>query len=96
MDESRRRAQNVPPVPAPPNTYTPPPLPVRAFAAMTAAARFALGGLRVLSNEDQRARAAVCDGCPHRKGDQCTACGCVLSIKTWMPAEPCPHDLWPK
>lgn len=81
--------------PAPPTNYTPPSLPSRAFAAMSAAARFALGGFRVLSNEDQQARARVCETCPRRSGDQCTACGCVLSIKTWMPGEHCPQNLWP-
>ena len=75
---------------------SPPPLPARVWSAMSAAARFALGGFRVLSADEQAARAAVCEGCPNRKGDQCTACGCVLSIKTWMPAEHCPRDLWPK
>jgi hypothetical protein len=82
--------------PAPPPGHTPPSLAAQAFTAMTAAARFALGGFRVLSNEAQAARAQVCEGCPYRRGDQCTACGCTLSIKTWMPAEHCPHDLWPK
>ena len=81
--------------PAPPPNQSPPPLTVQAFTAMTAAARFMLGGFRVLPSDEQQRRAAVCEGCPYRKGDQCTACGCVLSIKTWMPAEHCPHNLWP-
>ncbi len=81
--------------PVPPAGHTPPALPAKAWAAMTAVARFALGGLRVLPVEDQQARAAVCEGCPYRRDDQCRACGCVLSIKTWMPAEHCPHGLWP-
>ena len=85
-----------PKYPTPPADHTPPSLPAQAWAAMTAAARFTLGGLRVLPVADQQARVAVCDGCPYRRGDQCTACGCVLSIKTWMPAEHCPHSLWPQ
>ena len=80
--------------PAP--AHTPPSLPAKVWSAMTAAARFTLGGMRTLSAEQQAARAAVCEGCAHRKGDECTACGCTLSLKTWMPAEHCPHNLWPK
>jgi hypothetical protein len=85
------RAQ--PPAPVDPQ---PPPLGVRVAAAAAAAVRFALGGMRVLGPAEQQARMAACDGCPWRRGDECRACGCVLSIKSWMPAEHCPHGRWPR
>jgi hypothetical protein len=64
--------------------------------AMTAAARFVLSGMKTLPMAEQQARMDVCSGCNWKRDDQCLACGCVLSIKSWLPGEFCPHGLWPK
>lgn len=84
-----------PPEPQASQAAVPPSFPRQALAVMTAAAKFALGGMRVLSVEDQAARMKACEGCPHKKGDMCASCGCILSIKSWMPGEHCPTGRWP-
>ena len=39
-------------------------------------------------------RAAICAECQCNIVNFCSQCGCLISAKTWTPAEECPIGLW--
>lgn len=39
-------------------------------------------------------RLSVCNGCALNSGGVCTACRCVLSVKTLLATEKCPTNKW--
>ncbi len=84
---------NHPPTPGDP---TPGPL-RRASTALSAAYRFVLGGMRLVTDSQYEERMKRCDEpCPYQKvAGQCSACGCILELKARMPGEHCPHGRWP-
>lgn len=73
----------------------PPTLLQMASSATAAAFTFVTSGGKLMSRADRTARLAICQGCPALKGPQCTDCGCLVAIKTWLPAEKCPREKWP-
>ncbi len=72
----------------------PPGLLQMAGSALLAGIRFAASG-KLLDRPARDARLAVCRKCPALNGPQCTECGCLVAVKTWLPAEECPQKLWP-
>lgn len=81
--------------PAPPPRDGHLPLAERARNFAAAAVRFAAGGFRTTSPAMLDHRLALCGGCERRRGELCTACGCIIDIKARMPAEFCPLGRWP-
>jgi len=67
-----------------------------AKSAASAAARFATSGLQRVSAVTRQERLAQCTGCMQFKGTRCAACGCVIAVKNWLPAETCPIGKWRK
>ena len=41
-----------------------------------------------------RERTERCYGCPHRIGNQCQLCTCVIGLKALMAPESCPAGRW--
>ena len=56
---------------------------------------FVADGCETVSCEQYAARLQVCDICPERQEDRCTACGCFLSLKARGRAFTCPLQKWP-
>lgn len=56
-------------------------------------------GLPVAPPADQAERWAICNACPLRRGNSCSACGCrlkgKLASKIAFAAESCPRGYWP-
>lgn len=63
-----------------------------------ATAQFVMAGMPVCSQEQFKARRAVCDACPEWMKDaaipHCRRCGCA-GLKLWLVTERCPLDKWP-
>lgn len=58
--------------------------------------RFATGGFRLVSKEQQQERLAICSFCPLKdpEAERCTECGCWLAAKTRLKSESCPKGFW--
>jgi Family of unknown function (DUF6171) len=52
------------------------------------------GKLKLASSEIVASRKAICEPCEARNGAICTACGCVLQLKTRLKDSTCPMELW--
>jgi hypothetical protein len=46
--------------------------------------------------EGAEIRMEICKVCDFYKGGICTACGCILKVKTNDETQKCPEDLWPE
>ncbi len=62
--------------------------------AARAAAGFVADGFRVVSEEEQERRMAICRGCEHFDPEhgRCRLCGCVAALKTRIASQHCPDD----
>jgi hypothetical protein len=47
-----------------------------------------------VSKEIKEYRKAICDGCPKKKLNLCTLCGCFLPAKQIVSSFSCPEDRW--
>lgn len=49
-----------------------------------------------VSAEIQQYRYDICRSCDklYKPTDNCKVCGCLMKIKTWMPAQACPIGKW--
>jgi carbamoylphosphate synthase large subunit len=49
-----------------------------------------------VSDEIQKSRFDICQGCDRfiKLTSQCKECGCVMSLKTQLPAANCPLNKW--
>jgi len=67
-----------------------------AASAASAAAKFAVGGGKSVTADVQKERMATCHTCKKFEPvlARCGACGCFLSLKTWLPKEKCPLGKW--
>ncbi len=65
-----------------------------AQAAARSALAYSRSGGKTVSQQVRDERQATCNGCVHHDDalNRCTACGCFLALKTWLPAEKCPLD----
>lgn len=76
-------------------THTPPDMVAQLKSATAAFIRFiASGGVRSTKAE-RAARMDICKICPEHQAGRCQACGCFVSVKSWMPEEHCPLGKWP-
>jgi len=67
----------------------------RAIRAVFRTLWFRLRGFSIIvSGEEQFLRAAECEYCVFREGEQCEKCGCFIEAKTWLAAEECPYGWW--
>lgn len=64
----------------------------------TAAKNAVTGKDQYVSDEIQKKRQDICDGCPKRIAltNQCGVCKCFLSAKTRLKQESCPEEKWPE
>lgn len=53
-----------------------------------------LQGKDAVSDEEQRRRLVICQGCEFFNKGTCSQCGCVLNWKTRMRSMSCPIDKW--
>lgn len=74
---------------------TMPSMPVRAWNLARALAAFVADGCSTVSPDEYRARLEICDGCPFRRKNACTKCGCRISLKATGRAFNCPDGRWP-
>lgn len=79
----------------PPEVTAQPTLLQMGISATAAAFTFAASGGKLLSRKERDSRLATCKGCPALNGPQCTDCGCLVAVKSWLPAERCPRKKWP-
>lgn len=68
----------------------------KAKTATRAAVRFVTGGMTTVTSDLQQRRVKTCQGCDQFNGSLCGACGCLISAKSWLPAESCPLQKWPE
>lgn len=47
-----------------------------------------------VSEEDQAARLAICQGCDFYDGHRCKKCGCFMNLKTRLRSASCPIGKW--
>ena len=62
----------------------------------TAIAGFVASGGKTVSEEVYKQRLEICDTCPLREGNRCSAksCGCILEKKAKLASEKCPEGKW--
>lgn len=51
-----------------------------------------------LSEEERNVRYDICKSCEHFVSltNQCTKCGCIMAVKTYLPLAECPVGKWNK
>jgi hypothetical protein len=61
-----------------------------------AAAKWALQGFKIVTQEQQNARLDKCEECDslYVPDARCTECGCYVKVKAWMATEDCPKGKW--
>lgn len=61
-----------------------------------AAAKWALSGFPVVTQDEQNKRLDICDECDHlyTEAARCNLCGCYVKVKAWMSTEHCPQEKW--
>lgn len=71
----------------------------RLLSSSKAFYRFVKSGGKLLGSEESESRLAVCKSCPYRSSyvaaSTCSICGCFLKLKSKLPYEQCPLQLWP-
>lgn len=52
--------------------------------------------LEKVSDQIQKERMEICRGCDHfiKMTNQCTECGCIMTLKTKLPHAECPINKW--
>ena len=71
-----------------------PPLSKQAWNLVTSLSDFVSDGMKLVPEEEYRARLTICDKCDHRVNNRCQKCGCKLSIKARGRAFKCPVAKW--
>lgn len=65
-----------------------------AMSAAKAMAKFLGTGMKIVPEQVQKDRLAICNECEHHTGIRCRICGCFTNAKAWLPHEKCPLTKW--
>lgn len=67
----------------------------KSFNLARAMVKYAASGLEDCTSEEYTERLNMCNMCPTRNGDECSACGCPIAKKAVIKGEKCPLNKWP-